>query len=196
MTQTLKLSLKSTLLSKEKILLIDPEFIEFDNTNFSKFEIAELRYGIKAIKGYRFVIGRIYCIDIKTLDEKIIKIRLKSLYRVRKHKLGEKYKIILKALFENFINDICQSFIDKFNNKVDFNLLGTTFTQNGVILNKTTETIPWFDLGTRNYWSYYSLFSITDSRKYRIFYYLSDWNTIVLYSVSRHILKLKNHYKK
>lgn len=84
MAQTLQLIVKSSIFDKENSLTINPEFIQYKNINFSKFEITDVRYGIKAIKGYRFRIGRIYCIDIKGLDGTVIKIRLKSLYRVRR----------------------------------------------------------------------------------------------------------------
>ena len=93
MAQTLKLNLKTSLFHTERPLLITPELIEYNNYSFSKFEISELRYGVKAVEGYRFRIGRIYCIDIKSLRGNVIKIRLMSLYRVRKNKLGGKVQI-------------------------------------------------------------------------------------------------------
>ena len=191
MIQPLKLFLKSTIFDKEKVLTIDPEFVEYDGINFSKFEIAEIRYGIKSINGYRFRIGRIYCIDIKSLNGNILKFRLKSLYRIRIKKLEEKYKLILNALFKNYLNDISLTYIKMFNDKIDFSILGVTFSQSGIQLGKKSDIISWIDLGTKNYNSYYSLFSNSDSKNYKLFYYLSDWNTVVLYSVSRSILKAK-----
>ena len=188
MPQTLNLLLKSSILTKQKTLVIEPEFMEFNNINLSKFEIAAIRCGVKGIKGYKFWIGRIYCIDIKSVDGTVIKIRLKSLYGIRRKKLGEKYKLILAVLFENFVNDICQSFIAEFNNKVDLDLLGTTFTPEGIILNKIDKLIYWSDVGTKNYWHYFSIFSISDPNINASFYYLSDWNTIVLYNLVKNIL--------
>jgi len=191
MAQTIQIHLKSSIFDKEKLLTINPSFIEFDKVILQKSEIAGLRYGIKSIRGYTFRIGRIYCIDIRNLNGDIIKIRLKSLYRVRRILLAKKYKQIVEAIFDNYINDISRDFIKKFNNKNDFKLLGNTFTQEGIILYETNEVITWLDLGTKNYYSYYSLFSITNPNKNKSFYYLADWNTIVLLSVSRHILKSK-----
>ena len=191
MTQTLELALKTSIFSKEKKLIIEPGFKKFGNNNFPKSEITAVRYGVKAIKGYRFTIGRIYCIDIKSEKGTIIKIRLKSLYRVKRILLGKKYKQIAEALFDNYVNDISRTHIEKFNKKIDFDLLGNTFTQDGIILTGKKEIISWIDLGTKNYWSYYSLFSIADPNKNKAFYDLLDWNTIVLFSVSRHILQSK-----
>ena len=191
MVQSLTLTLKETIFAKESTLTISPESLEYQNISLSKFEIDEIRYGVKAIRGSMFRIGRIYCIDAKSLSGTIMKIRLKSLYGIREKTLGEKYRLIVKALLENFINPICQSFINLFKSKIDFDLLGITFTQEGIILEKKTRVIPWYDLGTKNYSRYYTIFSKGNPNNYKAFYYIEDWNTAVLYSVSRYILKAK-----
>ncbi|HSV10057.1 MAG TPA: hypothetical protein VLI68_04765 [Hanamia sp.] len=191
MLESLKFHLKPSIFESEKILILNPEFLEFETVNFSKLEIAELRYGIRAIKGYRFRIGRIYCIDIKSLSGEIIKIRLKSVYRVRRVYLGKKFKEIVEAILANYINDISKDYFQRFKNKNEFNILGNIFKQEGIVLDKTVDIIPWTDLGTKNYLTYYSLFSKANPNLYRSFTYLLDWNTIVLYSVSRSILKQK-----
>src|SRR5258705_9452101 len=146
MMQSIDLILKTSIFHKESPLIITPEFIEYKNINLSKFEIDQLRYGIKAIRGYRFRIGRIYCIDIKSLTGSIMKIRLKSLYGIRKNRLEKKYKLILNALFQNFINDISGSLIAEFNKKIDFDILGVTFMQEGIILDKESKIISWLNL--------------------------------------------------
>lgn len=191
MAQSLTLTLKETIFHKGRNLIITPESLDYQQISLSKFEIDEWRYGIKAIKGFNFRIGRTYCIDVKSVSGTILKIRLKSLYGIRKKTLAEKYRVIVKALLENYINEIIQSFINLFKSKIDFDLLGITFTQQGIILEKKTQYIPWNDLGTKNYSRYYALFSKTNTNNYKVFYYLEDWNTSVLYSVSRYILKSK-----
>jgi hypothetical protein len=189
MSESFQLMLKSSIFEQEKTLIIDPAFIQFEKKNISKFEVVELRYGVKAIKGYRFRIGRIYCIDIKSITGEVIKIRLKSLYRINRIKLGEKYKRILKALFINYINDISLSLIDKFNKGIDITILNVTFTQEGIVIDDKSGIIPWIDVSTRNYRAYYYISSNSEPDRYKLFYYLNEWNVGVLYSVSRAILK-------
>ena len=191
MGQFLTLTLKETIFNKESTINITPELLEYQNISFSKFEIDEIRYGVKAIEGYRFRIGRIYCIDVKNLSGTVLRIKLKSVYGIRKKALGEKYRVIVNALFENYFNHITQSFINLFENQVDFVILGITFTQEGIILDKKSQIIPWKDLGTKNYARYYAIFSKENRNNYRALYYLEDWNTSILYSVSRYILKAK-----
>ena len=192
MAHCLRIICKSSILKEKKLLIINPDFLQFDTINISRLDVADLRYGIKAINGYRFVIGRIYCIDIKSLSGVIIKIRFKSLYTIKRKILGEKYLLILRVLFDNFINDISQNFINMFNDKIDFELSGMTFTQRGIYFNKNDEAIFWNDVGTKNYSRYYAVFSVKNPNKYKAFYYVADWNTSVLYAVTQYILLSKN----
>lgn len=191
MAQSLTLNLKETIFEKETTLIISPESIEYQNESLSKFEIDEIRYGVKFIRGYSFYIGRIYCIDIKSVSGTIMKIRLKSLYSIRKKRLGEKYNAILQALWGNYMWNVAESFINIFKSKNDFDLLGIIFTQDGVMFNKKSDLIPWEELGTKNYSGYYAIFSKTNHNNYKAFYYLEDWNTAILYSVLRYILNAK-----
>jgi len=191
MAQLHEFIVKPSLFASPKKLSIHPAFIEFNNINFPKLEIAELRYGVKAINGYRFVIGRTYCIDIRNADGKIIKLRWSSLYSVRKKLLNQKYAAIVNALFENYFNEIITNFIQSFFDRASFILLGNTFTQEGIILSKTDEVIDWNDVGTRDFRNYFLIFSKSQSDKYSSFYYLADWNTIVLKTVTRYILESK-----
>src|SRR6476620_7433552 len=94
--------LKPTILNKKLELIVNPDLLSYKKYVFRNAEIVGIRYGVKAIAGYRFNIGRIYCIDVKSASGKVIKIRLKSLYGVRKKTLGEKYLQITNAIFKSY----------------------------------------------------------------------------------------------
>lgn len=196
MPQSIILILKASLFEKSKTIIVNPKFMSFGTVSFSKPDIAGIRYGIKAINGYWFRIGRIYFIDIRSAAGAVIRIRFKSIYRINKNKLEQKYKIILNALFDNYINDISRKLIDKFNAKIEFSFLNVSFTQLGIILENHDKLIYWEDVGSKNYWTYYILYSIKNPADYNKFEYLSDWNVAILYSVSRHILHKKNLLQK
>ncbi|MDE3184583.1 MAG: hypothetical protein KGM16_14285 [Bacteroidota bacterium] len=191
MSQPLTIPLKETVFDKENTLVITPESIEYKNASLSKFDVDEIRYGVSFIRGYSFYIGRIYCIDIKSHSGTIIKIRLKSLYGIRKKRLCKKYSIIVDALWENYMRDVAENFINFYKNKIDFDLLGIIFSQAGIQLSKQSDLVPWEDVGTKNYSRYYAIFSKENPHNYKAFYYLEDWNTSILYYVSRYILKAK-----
>jgi len=195
--------IKSSLFDRHRKLSIDKASIEFDDkdlssaspTKFLKHEVDSFRFGIKWIYGYQFTIGRIYCIDIKSVDGNIIKIRLKSLYKVRRRQLATKHSKIITALYDNYFDDITNSYLSDFNNNKEIQILGVIFCDEGIYLKDKKILTNWLDVGTKAYYSYYTIFSLSDPSNYRAFEYLKDWNTGILYSVSRRILSDKGLYK-
>ncbi|AXY78130.1 hypothetical protein D3H65_30865 [Paraflavitalea soli] len=193
------LLIKSSVFDRDRELIVDNAFLSFDNkdriavppTTFLKEDITAFRYGVKWIKGYSFVIGRIYCVDIKSSSGEVIKIRLKSIYGVNRTRLHEKYAILINALYDTYFDGITGHYLQQFSESVDFQLLGIAFRQDGILLDKN-RLIKWEDLGTRSYSTYYTVFSKSDPNIYKAFEYLNDWNTGIIYSVSREILKSKN----
>ena len=199
MSDTLHFTLKSSIFDRSRLLTITPNYLEFDNrssvgldpTRFKKEEIKALRYGVKPIEGYQFVIGSVYCIDICNTADKIIKLRLKSLYGIGRNQLVQKYADIVNALLDYFFDNIAISFLEKFTNGESFTILDVFFCANGVQLNKRAAIIVWEDLGTKSYFHYYAMFSKANPNHYKAFEYLVDWNTCIIYTVSRQILKEK-----
>jgi len=61
-------------------------------------------------------------------------------------------------------------------------------------LKKTDGFIDWNDLNTRAYRYYYTLSSKKKPEFYKAFTYLKDWNAVLVYSISRQILKNKGLY--
>ena len=202
MNQPIQLFIKASIFDRERQLIITNDFIEFDNndllsappTKLLKSNITGLRHGIKWINGYQFIIGRIYCIDLLTADKEVLEIRLKSIYGIRKQQLTEKYGKIVNALYDNFFDDISRSYLTQFSEKNDFQIAGISFLQRGIFLNSKSDLITWEDVGTKSYSSYYCIFSKSNPTCYKAVEYLNDWNTGVLYSVSRHILMDKGLY--
>lgn len=198
--QSLQINIKSSFLDRERQLTITSEFIEYDDTDrvsekptrLLNSDIVAFRYGIKWIRGYQFIIGRIYCIDIKAKEDKIMKLRLKSLYGINKKRLTAKYLNIIDALFENAFDKVSEQYMEKFANSMEFEILGITFKPSGVYFKEKNVSIEWTDVGTKFYTTYYAIFSKSRPDIYKTFEFLTDWNTAVIYSVSRQILLGKN----
>ena len=197
----MEVAIKSNVLARNRKLIINSEKIEFDNSNlvkssiveFSRCEVASVRYGVKFISGYSFNIGRIYCIDIKDLNDRLIKIRLVSLYGIRRASLFRKFNQILRVYFETHHKDIVRCYLEIFESGVQVNILGTAFHQSGVVING--KEVCWEDLGTKTYATYYALYSKKDASIYKSFSYLNDWNTAVVFSFSKQILVEKGLLK-
>jgi len=203
-SETLDLSLRSSIFDRQRRLTITPTYLEFDDrssvglepTRFKKEEMEGLRYGVKPIEGYQFVIGRIYCIDIRNNQGRTMKIRLKSMYGVNKIALAQKFAKIVNIFLDYFFDDISRGLLEKFHKGESFSLLGVSFFSDGVNLKKDGQLIKWVDLGTQSYTRYYAMYSKWNPNHYKAFEYLVDWNTATLYSVSREILKEKGFWSK
>lgn len=201
-SKSIQLTIKSSFLDRERQLIITDEHIEFDDndrisalpTKFLVPDIVAFRFGIKWINGYQFTIGRIYCVDIKSKKDDVIKIRLKSLYGINLRKLSAKYSEILNGLYDNIFDNISADFLEKFSKSIEFEILGMTFKSSGIYFNDKRRLIEWEDLGTKNYSTYYAVFSKSNPALHKTFEYLTDWNTGILYSVSRQILNDKGLY--
>jgi hypothetical protein len=186
-------------LDRARELIIDKEFIEFDDkdlladppTKIYKQDISGIRYGIKWIHGYQFVIGRIYCVDVLARDKRCIKIRLKTLYGIRKHQLADKYSLIINSLFDNFFDDISRNYLNQHHSKQEFQIAGVRFCESGIAFDSKSQIVLWDDLASKAFTTYYALFSKSDPLNYKAFEYLHDWNVGVLYTVSRQILTSK-----
>lgn len=193
----LTLDITPHILDRVRKLTIDPEFIEFDNTNLytdratrlNRGEVEGIRFGVKWLSGYKFVIGRTFCIDIKGPENRIIKIRLTTFYGIRKTTLQQKYSLIFDALMGTHHNDMLNKSIRQFNAEGVVQILNTTFSWDWVLIKG--KQVPWEDLGTKAYTTYYALFSKKDPTIYQSYSYLEDWNTALVYSLSRHILNHK-----
>ena len=203
MTQTLQINIRSSWFDRVRSLHINTDFIEFDDkdliasppTKIMADDIESFRFGTKWISGYQFIIGRVYSIDVRSIKGDIIKIRLKSLYGINKTELWDKFNNILNALHDNYFDKMSLSYIDLFYSHQSFVILNVHFDQHGIKFLDKNKEIPWDDVGTISYVNYYSIFSKTNSKVYKAFEYLTDWNVAILYSVSRQILKDKGFYK-
>jgi hypothetical protein len=198
-TEKFETMVRSTLLDRPRLLVIDAQYIEFDDqdrvsmppTRFLKTEIQALRYGVKGISGYRFRIGRIYCIDVRDISGRVIKIRLKSVYRVRRKLLGEKYQQITNSLFKYYFHDMTRHYLRQFQEGQSVELLGVNLSQQAVLFDEKAGWVGWEFLGTKRYWHYYTLYSEESPDNYRAFVFLDDWNAGVLRGLIEMILKEK-----
>jgi hypothetical protein len=146
---------------------------------------------VKAIRGYRFRIGRTFRIEIRDVSGRVIRIRLKSVYRVRRKLLEEKYSAIGGALFRYYFHDITSGYVQQFRKGQPVDLLGVNLNSDGVLFDPKVGRVSWDFIGTKRFWHYYTLFSEENPNKYRAFVFLDDWNAGVLRGVIEMILKEK-----
>jgi hypothetical protein len=201
MDEVQEIIFKPTFFSDEQKLILNPEFIKFykspEDVNpirFSKLEIDGFRFGVKWLRGYQLVFGRIYCIDIKSATDTIIKIRLTSVYKIRVKELHKKYRLIVNAILQYYASKLVSQYLKLFNYKQPFSILNVYFSQLGIVLNDEYN-IEWNNIDVRTYTRYVAISTKNKSEIYKAFDYMEEWNTLVLYNVLRLILKSKNLLK-
>lgn len=202
MNQMFQTHIKSSVLDRVRQLTITKDFIEYDDkdlisskpTRIQVSEIIGIRTGVKWIRGYAFTIGRIYVIEIKDKNGIIIKITIKSLYGVNRNQIHSKYATIYDAIYTYILNNIDEDYIKRHSNGEEFTICGVQFLENGLKLNPNTDIVQWVDLGTKSFYSYFSIYSLSTPSNYKLAEYLTDWNAPILHSVSRSLLAQKGLY--
>jgi len=198
-TPTLEVMIRSTILDRPRQLILDPDYIQFDDqdkvseppTRIAAEEIEGLRYGVKPIRGYQFRIGRIYCVDIRDISGRIIKIRLKSVYRVRVKKLSHKYASIVNYLYQCYFHPVTLVHYEQFQLGKEVELCGIRLNKNGVLFDEKVGWVSWDFIGIKRYWHYFTLYSEELPDQYRAFVPIDIWNTSILRQLVEMILKEK-----
>ena len=188
---------KTNFYSKEKTLVFSEGSLSlYCNsrllTKIDKKEICGFRYGTKWIR-FEFPIGRTYCIDITDGKNKLVKVRLRSLFLVNKQKLTKKFSGLVDTLYSFYFNEKISNYVSEINDGTNVEIANIVFKKEGVCLDlqKSDGLVEWDDLNSRAYTYYYTLSSKKKPDFYKAFTYLTDWNAVIVYSVSRQILVSK-----
>ena len=104
----------------------------------------------------------------------------------------------MDTLWDFYFSDISWNFINKFQREEEFKIGNVGFSKDNItigvsgILKEESKTIPWESVRTRDYQTYFAIYSIDDPINVnRGYSYLDEWNTEILYSVVKSILDLK-----
>jgi len=189
---------------KPKNLLFTSQSITFGSQKLSVPTTIDLshvapiqyRFGIKWVRGFEFTVGRKYQLSIKNNDDEMIKISFGSYYGINKTFLHKQYTEILNQLWATYFDGLVDHYLALFDQKTSFTLANVNFDELGVkikatnFINEQEKSLAWTDVGTKNYLTYFAIFSKQNPSKINKGYsYLNDWNTGILYSVIETILK-------
>jgi hypothetical protein len=196
---------KPHIIGASKQLTVSDQFIQLKaagkddkGTRLDKQDIVAYRFGVKWINGYKFTIGREYQIFVKDSFGCVLKIGFKSLYGYKRNELYAQYNDVMKAIWDNHLSDLATNYLQQVSSGETIRICGVEITQTTVtiearkILNKKKVTLPWELVGTKDYATYYAIFSTENPAEENSTYnYLDDWNAGILYSV---IETLKKHF--
>jgi hypothetical protein len=188
----------------QRELIINKNFIKFENkdttnpfTIFQGYEITDYRFGIRWIR-FELTYGREYQIFVRNKNNETIKISFKSYFGRKKNILHRLYINILDELWTAFFSEKVDKYLEKFEKGVEFSIGDVLFNKDYIelhisgIVSQKRIRISWKNVRSRNYFTYFSIYSNENPAEInRGYSYKEDWNTNVLYSVTRTILETK-----
>jgi len=167
----------------EKPLSFDPEiFLEASN-------ISEFRYGVTWTRGYRFVIGRQYWIEIKSRQHEATKIKLKSIYGIKREVYGDMWSEIINQLWTNYFAAILAEQIELYNKLEVFEFAGIKFLYEGISWD-TKNKLLWDEIALSNYKTYFMLHHAQNLKQHKSFTFAIDWNALLLQYLLKHIVEV------
>jgi len=197
MSEKIVFLVRTSFFSRSRLLTISPESVSIgmstegdSQLSIPKDDVDSIRYTARRVR-YYFYLYTYFKIDIRGFSGQTIRIRLFSLFGYHKKQIANRYGDILQYLYHHFFRDLVLHYLDLFANGIDFDIAGLVFTQQGIKFSNKAEMIPWQEVDTRDYLSYFSVFSKKDNYNYRAYNYWDDWNTTILNTVIISILKRK-----
>jgi hypothetical protein len=192
--------------SRPRTLHLHSDYIEFDDqslrdekpTRLLKEELKDYRFGIVWLHGLKFCIGRQYTILMRTINDRELKISFQTYYGIKKEILNEKYLGIVNTIINLYFADIVDELLKKFTSGESIVICGVELNKEAVILEhkglfrNSSILIPWDDVKTRIYQTYYAICSSKNPADINKSYnYLEDYNAWTLRIVMEHILTEK-----
>ncbi|OYX82051.1 MAG: hypothetical protein B7Y83_16145 [Flavobacteriales bacterium 32-34-25] len=206
-TKELKVKIRRSFFDNyERPLHLHPEFIKFEDkdlvnnstTIFKSSDIKEFRYGIHWYS-YFFVFGREYQFYIRNFNNEVLKIRFVTYFGKRKKEYNMLYEKILDSLWDLYFRKQVEKFLSDFEKGECIQVGEVNINPEGIIIiiseitKQEKKIILWDNVRTHSYMTYFSIYSFENPREInRGYLYKEDWNTYVLYSIVRTILRNKN----
>lgn len=181
---------------KDDGIMIDTGLPMLSNERFIPYhQIEGFRYGIKWVRGFYFHVAIDFRFYFLLKDKSTIALTYRTYYGLRKkqyHQLfGEMLDAIWNRIFVRKIKELLGLLNDNKEiniNDVTINKDGVTIRTSGIIMSERTF-IPWNELDTSDYMTYFVIFSKKDKAKINCSYrYADDWNVALLNAVVRTVL--------
>jgi hypothetical protein len=185
----------SGFLDRQRKLILTEDYVEWENgdlkgkefTKLNRVDIVDFKHGMDWIVWYRFTVGQQFSISFKGKNNKELKIQFKSRFGLCKEN-AQKYSDIVEDIWRLYHSNIVASYLDKFYNEGKIEIQGIKLNNEGIELRETMRLIPWDNVATKDYYSYFAIYNKDNSDIHsRISY--NEYGTETLWSVLRTLLK-------
>jgi hypothetical protein len=175
-----------------KKIVFDVEGVTIENSGKTAFIPAErinaFRYGVNFTRGYSFVFGRQYFIEVKDFQNKIFKIKLNSFYGIKRNAYYEAWSAVFKQLWNHYFVNMLHYYIDLYTINQPFELAGINFDVDGISWDKKNK-LAWKDVAISNYRTYFMIYNSGNPKQNKSCNFASDWNGRILQVLLKAIVR-------
>jgi hypothetical protein len=162
----------------------------------SKDKIEGFRYGIHWVRGIYFYVALDFKFYFLLKDQSVVSLTYRSYYGHAKEQHHELFSQVLDTIWNLIFVQRMKEILQALNegkevivSKVKLSEKGVTIRRGGIIVDEE-NFIPWQEVATADYASYFVIYSTKDKTHINCSYrYLDDWNTALLNGVIRTILE-------
>jgi len=153
--------------------------------------IAAFRYGVSWVRGYKFVFGRQYFIEVQHDDRKISRIKLGSYYGIRKEVYGKLWNDIIRQLWQNYFVNLFNYYHDLYKIHQTFELCGISFHFDGIGWD-LQNILRWDEIAISSYSTYFMIYNNRNKKQCKSKSFANDWNAVILQVLLKEIVKERN----
>lgn len=181
--------------SSQQKVKINKDSISVNQTTIACADVAAVKYGVSLVGGEKNPQFKRYIIDVKSKDGKTVSIQFQSSKVEELLAEDHTYYYIMTGFWQHVKKHVVEGFIQKLNDKEEFEVAGTKFTNQGVGLSyktwffgKTkTEIVPWGSLKYHQDKGVLTVASTNNSKQKVAFSYHDDWNAVVLNTLMHYL---------
>lgn len=159
---------------------ISPVFIKSE-------DITAFRYRVTWTRGYKFVFGRQYLVEIKDSRDNIFKFKLNSVYGIRRKTYYKIWSDIISALWDHYFKNTFSYYTDLYNIQQPFEIAGVIVKPEGLSWDK--NNLFWGEVALSNYRTYFMIYNAGNPKQNKSCSFANDWNALVLQMLLKHIIK-------
>jgi hypothetical protein len=189
---------KRRLIIKEQFLFFEKNKVAVNPTQaFGSDEITGYSYEIQWIR-FRLVFGRRYVIRVRNKSGKVLTIKMTRYFRIGANAAHKEFNEIVSTIRRHYFDRVINQYLEHHQNDQAFTIENVNFSKEGIAIPTEFKLaqpvfLPWENIRTKNYYTYFAVYAASEPRNKNFsFSYANDWNTSILYSVLRVILKQKN----
>jgi hypothetical protein len=149
------------------------------------------RYGVTWTRGYRFIFGRQYFIEIQNDKQKVTRIKLASFYSIRKNLYGQLWNDIIQQLWQSYFVNTYNYYYDLYKIHQTFELCGIRFHFDGIGWDMQ-NILMWDEIAISSYYNYFMIYNNQNKKQCKSRSFANDWNAVILQILLQEIVKERN----